>query len=162
VTRTLTTDSLSDHEFFYAKYSYVAFMDIYKHRRSDLRKWVINPMDSVMIDSMLSDHRVTISLSTHPIAPDPGGLFVYGDLPVAGYRDWIGPMFERSSVERYYEGGDPRLWGRQPLEFETAVSRYIEGDQVRMDDLSDRWGIQIGQYRMFVTILTPNGEYRSF
>lgn len=162
ITRTLTTDSLSDERFFYPKYSYVAFMDLYKHRRADLRHWVINPMDSVEVDSLLSDHRVTIGLSARPIEPDPGGLIVYGDLPVADYRQWIGPMFERSSVERYYEGGDPRLWGNQPLDFVAATSRYIDGERVSTDDLSDRWGRQAGQYRVFVTILTPSGEYRSF
>ncbi len=162
IVRELTTDSISDDRFWYPKYSYLAFLDLYKHRRSDVRRWVINQMDSTMIDSILDDHRVTISLTANPIDPDPGGLVVYGDLPVSDYNDWIGPMFERSSVERYYEGGDPRLWGHQPLEFTSATSRYANGDRVSTDDLSNRWGRQIGQYRMFVTILTRSGQYRSF
>ena len=81
---------------------------------------------------------------------------------MANYKNWVGPMFERSSVERYYEGGDPRLWGKQPLDFKSATSRYIDGDKVSTDDLSNRWGKQVGQYRMFVTILTRSGQYRSF
>jgi 4-amino-4-deoxy-L-arabinose transferase-like glycosyltransferase len=162
MTRTITADSITADRFFYPKYSYQAFLVLYQHRHSDVRGWVIHQMDSVMIDSMLSDRRLTISLSAEPAGEDPGALIAYGDLPVEDYRHWVGPMFELSSLERYYEGGDPRLWGEQPLEFESANCEFVDGDLVRSGDLSDHWGRQVGQYRMLVTVLTPGRAYRTF
>jgi 4-amino-4-deoxy-L-arabinose transferase-like glycosyltransferase len=162
VTRRVTADSITADRFFYPKYSYQAFLILYNHRHSDVRGWVISQMDSVMIDSMLSDRRLTITLSAEAAGENPGALVAYGDLPVEDYRHWVGPMFELSSLERYYEGGDPRLWGEQPLEFESANCEFVDGDAVHTDDLSDRWGRQVGQYRMLVTILTPGGAYHTF
>jgi hypothetical protein len=161
-TQRLAADSLAISDYFYKKPAYSSFMKAYGHRYCNVPQWVAMPLDSAIIDSILSDHRLTISLSARPSGPDPGALTLHGDLPVRDYQHWVGPSFTLGSVERYYEGGDPRIWAEEPLDFETARSEIVIDGSVRADDLSDRWGRQVGQYRMVISIVKPCGVFVNF
>lgn len=157
-----TADDLVDRNYFYRKPSYPNFMEAYHHRLCDVRQWVVFPLDSTLIDTILNRHELTIDLTARMAGATPGGLTLYGDLPVDDYRHWIGPSFTLGSVERYYEGGDPRIWAQEPLDFRAAQSEIVTDGTSRTDDLSDRWGRQIGQYRMIVTLVKPDGSETNF
>jgi len=161
-TQRIAADSLVTEEYFYRKPAYAVFMEAYRHRFCDVPQWVTIPLDSAIIDSIVSDHRLTISLSVRPALPDPGGVTLHGDLPVRDYHHWVGPSFTLGSIERYYEGGDPRIWAEEPLDFQTARSEIVIDGSTRTDDLSDRCGRQAGQYRMVISIVKPCGVFVNF
>lgn len=162
IARTKPVDSLVSDLYFYRKFVYRAFLNLYDHRTCDVRQWVVWEISREVIDSMMADHRLDIRVSAAPSGPRPGGLLVYGDMPVEDYRNWIGPTFDIHSVERYYEGGDPRIWGREPLDFARAECEFVSDGAGRTDDLSDQPGRQIGQYRLFVTVVTTSRRFLTF
>ncbi|MBI5869016.1 MAG: hypothetical protein HZB43_12145, partial [candidate division Zixibacteria bacterium] len=155
-------ESLIVKEFFYHKPSYSVFSAAYDERLCDIRQWVVIPLDSPIIDSILAHREITVSLSVEPSSTSPGGATLYGDLPVRDYHHWIGPSFTLGSIERYYEGDDPRIWAEEPLDFKTAASEIVIDGTAHKDDLSDRWGRQIGQYRMVISIVKPCGVFVNF
>jgi 4-amino-4-deoxy-L-arabinose transferase-like glycosyltransferase len=161
-TQRLPAESLVTAEYSYRKPAYSVFMAAYGDRFCDVPQWVVLPLDSAIIDSILTDRRLTIALSAQPVGPNPGGVTLHGDLPVRDYHHWIGPSFSMGSVERYYEGDDPRIWAVEPLDFKTALSEIVIDGAARTDDLSDRCGRQIGQYRMVIRIVKPCGVFVNF
>ena len=158
----LAADSMVNPTYFYTRPSYPVFMASYGHRLCDVPQWVTVPLDSGVVDSMLSDRRLVINLSVRPASPNPGGLTLHGDLPVRDYHHWVAPSFTLGSIERYYEGGDPRIWAEESLDFKTSQSEIVTDGTPQTDDLSDRWGRQIGQYRMVIRIVKPCGDAVNF
>lgn len=155
-------ESLIAVEYFYRKPSYSVFSAAYGERLCDIPQWVVMPLDSAIIDSILARREIRVSLAVEPTQPVPGGVTLHGDLPVHDYNRWIGPSFTLGSIERYYEGDDPRIWGVEPLDFKTARSEIVIDGVAQSDDLSDRWGRQIGQYRMVISIVRPCGVFVNF
>ncbi len=162
LTQRIPADSLIDVQYFYKKPSYSVFSKAYGDRLCDIRQWVVLPLDDAIIDSILAHREITVSLSVEPYGASPGGVTLYGDLPVRDYKHWIGPSFTLGSIERYYEGDDPRIWAEEPLDFKTAASEIVIDGTTHKDDLSDRWGRQIGQYRMVISIVKPCGVFVNF
>jgi len=153
---------LMTQETFYGKASYTVFLDQYGEQVTEVRRWTLTKLDSVTLDALLARGQVAIAVSVEPSIAHPGGLTLYGDLPVADYKNWSGPGVEMTAVERYYEGGDPRVWTRQPLEFVAANSEFVQNGVARADDLSNRWGRQVGQYRLLFALLMWDGRWRYF
>jgi 4-amino-4-deoxy-L-arabinose transferase-like glycosyltransferase len=153
---------LMSQKTFYGKASYTVFLDEYGEQVTDVRRWTLTELDSVMLDSLLAQGQVAIGVSVAPGTVHLGGLTLYGDLPVTDYANWSGPGIEMTAVERYYEGGDPRVWTRQPVEFVAANSEFIQNGAACADDLSNCWGRQVGQYRLLFALLMWDGRWRYF
>ncbi|MEW5700920.1 MAG: glycosyltransferase family 39 protein [Candidatus Zixiibacteriota bacterium] len=157
-----SAQELMSEETFYSKASYRVFLSEYGEQVTDVRRWTMTKLDSAMLDSLLAEQRVTITVAVDSDVTRPGGLRVYGDLPVADQAHWSGPGIEMTTLERYYEAGDPRVWTEQPLDFTTATSELVRDGLARIDDLSTSWGRQVGQYRLFFALLMWDGRWRYF
>lgn len=140
-------------ESFYPKPNYLAFMRMNGDKPANVRCWSRNIIEGPLLDSVLQDGVVDISLA---MAPDPnpkGMLTVFGDLSQDNPNEFWGPSIISSSIERYYEGADPRLWERLQLEREmTGSARRVDG-RIDFDDLSNCFGRQTGQYRIILRLL---------
>jgi hypothetical protein len=155
-------DSLIDSTTFYAKPSYIPFLDAYDMRRCDVRCWARYVLPREAFKRMLTDHQISVTLSVIPNGPRPGGLYLYGSHMVSGERQLATPGLTYAAVERLYEGKDPRIWEVMPLESTESTSELLRDEVSQTDDLSESWGRQTGDYRIIVSVLMPDGKWLYF
>jgi hypothetical protein len=120
---------------------------------SNVRCWSRNLIDGPLLDSILQDGVVKISVAIEGDPDIKGHLSIFGDLPQDSARIFHGPGTELSSIERYYEGTDPRIWERLPFESDFKGSSLSRPQQADTTDLSPCFGEQTGQYRIILRLL---------
>ncbi|HWO56883.1 MAG TPA: glycosyltransferase family 39 protein [bacterium] len=138
---------------FYGKPHYRNFMRYNGDVPATIRGWSRNLFEGPLLDSILADGQVEVRLGMESEGAPRGALIVYGDLPQENPDHWDLPGLTYSSIERYYEGADPRIWQKLTISSDSTVSVRIENGQSDFDDLSERWGRQPGQYRMILQLL---------
>jgi 4-amino-4-deoxy-L-arabinose transferase-like glycosyltransferase len=80
---------------------------------------------------------------------------VYGSYTTGEKDSLLMPGLAHSSIERFVEKGDPRIWRPYKISSDSAISYYIdnlEDGQVERDDLSGAAGRQYGRYRIFIEV----------
>jgi 4-amino-4-deoxy-L-arabinose transferase-like glycosyltransferase len=138
---------------FYGKPHYRNFMRYNGDIPATIRSWSRNLFEGALLDSILADGQVEVRLGMEADGAPGGALIVYGDLPQESADLWDLPGLTYSSIERYYEGADPRIWQKLTISSDSTVSVRIENGQSDFDDLSERWGCQPGQYRIILQLL---------
>lgn len=145
-------------ESFYGKGNYFPFMRMNGDRLSNIRCWSKNVIGRPLLDSIMADGVVNLSVSIESTSGNRGTLTIFGDLPQESSGVFAGPGQSATSIERYYEGTDPRLWDRIELAPTNSQSRYSSPGQVGHDDLSTCLGRQSGQYRLLLRLLLADGS----
>ena len=145
-------------ESFYGKPHYRSFMRMNGDNSSNVRCWSRNIVEGPLLDSILLDGVVHVSLGIEGDPDVSGHLAVFGDLPQDSAGVFVGPGQTSSSIERYYEGTDPRLWERLVLGSDFAGSVLSDGADVDTNDLSPCFGRQTGQYRILLRLLLADGR----
>lgn len=140
-------------ESFYAKPHYWSFMKLNGDNPSNIRCWSRNIFEGALLDSIIGDGVVNVSLSIEGNPETDGYLAVFGDLPQDSNGVFYGPGLQSSSIERYYEGTDPRLWEKLTIEETGARSVLLENGIADSTDLSGCFGQQTGQYRILLRLL---------
>lgn len=143
-------------ESFYGKPHYWSFMRMNGDNPSNVRCWSRNIVEGPLLDSILQDGIVKISLRVEGNPEVEGYLEIFGDLPQDSARVFHGPGLTSSSIERYYEGTDPRIWDHLPLDTELKGSALVRDDVADTTDLSTCFGRQTGQYRIMLRLLLDN------
>lgn len=144
---------LVEKESFYGKPHYRSFMRMNGDNPSNVRCWSRNIVEGPLLDSILQDGVVNISLSVEGNPDVDGYLDIFGDLPPDSARIFHGPGLTSSSIERYYEGTDPRIWEDLRLASELTGSALVESGDTDSLDLSTCFGRQTGQYRIILRLV---------
>ena len=147
---------------FYGKPQYRSFMRMNGDHTSNVRCWSRNIIEGALLDSILQDGVVNVSLSIEGDPKPQGHLAIFGDLPQDSAHLFVGPSVRASSIERYYEGTDPRLWEKLTLESDGSGSIRYENGRADSTDLSGCFGRQSGQYRIFLRLLLADERSLSY
>ncbi len=140
-------------ESFYPKPQYRAFMRMNGDRAANVRCWSRNIIEGPLLDSIIGDGVVDVSIAVEGNPEVEGHLAVFGDLPPDSPGVFTGPALQASSIERYYEGRDPRLWESFSREVTSEKCEFIVDGKSKTDDLSNCFGRQAGQYRIILRLL---------
>lgn len=145
-------------ESFYPKPHYWSFMKLNGDKPSNIRCWSRNIFEGALLDSIIGDGVVNVSLSIDGIPETDGYLAIFGDLPQVSAGVFVGPGVQNSSIERYYEGTDPRLWEKLTVQETGSQSALVENGMTDTTDLSGCFGSQTGQYRILLRLLLADGR----
>ncbi len=153
--------------FYYNKSTYRIFEGLGALTKDDMRYWSYVPFAAEAFN-YLAEKRGYIRVLLSPsdsISDFPNQIELFGNFPCADNDEALIPDLERSSIERYVEKGDPRVWVKYPLSSDSAKSYYIaDMRDVRLlsDDLSSQAGRQNGRYRIYIEARRADQSYLYF
>jgi hypothetical protein len=159
---TFPESQLLTPESVFPKASYSVIATARGDAQQEVRHWMRQSIDPALADTLLRDGQVTIRIGIDAHRAHQGALVVYGDLPFDDPRHRQLPGFSFSSIERYFEGGDPRIWEKVPLEEEHSQDILTIDGKVSSEDLSPQFGRQAGEYRILLVLLLPGGRILYF
>lgn len=140
-------------ESFYGKPHYRSFMRVNGDLGSNIRGWSKNVIAGTLLDSVLADGIVRVSISLDALPRPDGHLVIFGDLPQENPAIFEGPSQTWTSIERYYESSDPRIWDKLPIEPTASRNFRLAEGKADSTDLSSCFGRQTGQYRILLRLL---------
>jgi len=144
-------------EFYYQKMTYNVFQTMLDIGPEEMPAWRFIPLNHEVFNQLLDQDGCL------EIAVDNGGAgFV--DLR-GGYNLGEGgtvkmPSLTHSSIERYVEKNDPRIWVEYNLSSDSSISYYIDdikSGRYDVEDLSLSAGRQTGRYRIILEIKRLDG-----
>lgn len=153
--------------FYYNKSTYRIFEGLGALTKDNMRYWSYVPFAAEAFNYLAEKRgyiRVLVSPS-NSISDFPNQIELFGNFPCADNDEALIPDLERSSIERYVEKGDPRVWVKYPLSSDSAKSYYIaDMRDVRLlsDDLSPQAGRQNGRYRIYIEARRADESYLYF
>lgn len=132
--------------------------------RADVPQWYAVPLEP----AALVDGRVTVELLVEPMAGAEGAagwIRVWGDYPMAPEaRVYEGPAVHSpilgadNAFHKLVTTGHPMLWRQAVLASPRVEPAVRQGTAWREGDLSEAAGRQVGEYRIRLLVLGPNGE----
>ncbi|MEW5944928.1 MAG: hypothetical protein AB1742_01890 [bacterium] len=138
--------------------TYFYYMKMLNLHPNELRQWYVFPFDKGIL------RRVnTITLKWEDAGGGESRLRVYGDYNVdkSGKRVVI-PYFCFSPLEscflKFTDMMDYRIYHIRELDSERSRSRLIGSGAARGNDLCERAGYQLGQYRIRIVVETESGD----
>ncbi|UCD16655.1 MAG: glycosyltransferase family 39 protein [Candidatus Zixiibacteriota bacterium] len=154
-------------DFYYRKMTYPVFETIMGITRDEMRYWSIILLDPGTFNLLL-DRDGYISMEffiSDSLYFEGGYVDLYGSYDVAEPGHVLLPDLNYSSIERFAEKGDPRIWVDYPLSSDSVVSYYM--DDVRTgrrerNDLSPSTGRQTGRYRACIEVKLINRSLYHF
>jgi len=139
-------------DFYYKKMTYNVFQTLLDIGPEAMPAWRFVPLNSEVFNQLLDQYGfIDIAIERGPAG--------YVDLR-GGYNFDNGgtvrmPSLTHSSIERFTEKGDPRIWVDYNLSSDSAISYYIEdigSGRYDVEDLSPAFGRQNGRYRIILEI----------
>lgn len=153
--------------FYYNKSTYRIFEGLGALRREEMRYWSYVPFAAEAFN-FLADRRgyIRVALSPSDSASErPNQIELFGNFHCADGGEALLSDLERSSIERYVEKGDPRVWVKYPLSSDSAKSYYIADMRESgpdSGDLSPQAGRQAGRYRIYIEVRRADQTYLYF
>jgi len=135
------------------KGSYPAFdriMDLKPQRMRWYRVMRIAP--EAINGAVMRDGKLTVIIGISDSAYTGPGFRLFGDPVDPQAKAATVPSFSHTSIERFKEWGDRRVYESYRLESVAARSYLLRGGIVVDDDLSPDAGIQKGRFRIYVTM----------
>ncbi len=149
-------------DFYYHKTTYNVFQLIYGIGMEDMRNWRSIPLNSQTVNQLLDkfgylDFKIQ---SSNSVSNGNSFIDIFGYYPSGSPDEANVPSmsYYATSIERFVEKGDPRIWMNYPLSSDSVISYYIDGmdGQRNLDDLSPSAGRQYGRYGIFLEVKKPN------
>ncbi|PKK82900.1 MAG: hypothetical protein CVT49_11355 [candidate division Zixibacteria bacterium HGW-Zixibacteria-1] len=143
-------------DFYYRKMTYNVFQNILGVDSMQMPAWRFIPLNPEIFNQLLDQYGYI------DIVVDNGGsgsLELRGGYNIGRTATFRMPSLTHSSIERYIQKGDPRIWTDYNLSSDSAISYYIENSrnrQVEYEDLSGSFGRQAGRYRIILEIKRLN------
>ncbi|UCD93588.1 MAG: glycosyltransferase family 39 protein [Candidatus Zixiibacteriota bacterium] len=143
--------------FYYKKGTYDIYEEMLEINRGRMRAWRFIPFDPVMFNDLLDRFGfIDINFSVADSLSAAGGFIdLFGNFKISGAGTVLIPDLTHSSIERFVEKGDPRIWTEYKISSDSVISYYIDDVRrkvVRTDDLSQSPGRQSGRYRIFIEV----------
>ncbi|MEW5925825.1 MAG: hypothetical protein AB1746_17730, partial [Candidatus Zixiibacteriota bacterium] len=144
------------NEFYYRKMTYNVFQSILGVDSIQMPSWRFIPLNPEIFNQLLDESGyIDIAIDNNNFGRlDLRGGYNFGPKPKVNM-----PSLTHSSIERYIEKGDPRIWVDYNLSSDSAISYYIEDTRNRrpeFNDLSGSFGKQAGRYRIVLEIKRLN------
>lgn len=144
------------NEFYYKKMTYNVFQSILGVDSIQMPSWRFIPFNPEVFNQLLDEYGyIDIAVDNNNFGPlDLRGAYNIEGQPIVNM-----PSLTHSSIERYIEKGDPRIWVDYNLSSDSAISYYIENTgnrRIEFDDLSKSPGKQTGRYRIVLEIKRLN------
>jgi len=149
-------------DFYYHKTTYDVFQLIYGMGMEEMRNWRSIPLNSQTVNQLLDifgylDFKIQ---SSNSITDEKSFIDIFGYYPSGPPDEANVPSmsYYATSIERFVEKGDPRIWMKYPLSSDSVISYYIDGmnGQRNPDDLSPAAGRQYGRYGIFLEVMKSN------
>jgi hypothetical protein len=143
-------------DFYHEKGTYNVYEEMLNLDKHWMRAWRFIPFDPIMFNELL-DRYGFLDINVSIVDPTPTGTFVdlYGNFEASDKRTALIPDLTHSSIERFVEKGDPRMWTDYRLSSDSVISYYINDTEqgvMRSDDLSPSPGRQRGRFRILVEV----------
>jgi 4-amino-4-deoxy-L-arabinose transferase-like glycosyltransferase len=153
----LSLDQPPISSFFYNKMTYQVYEDLLNMEKQDMRFWSVVPLKPSFFNQSLDQRGfLDIALAVDDSLPGKDNfLDLSGNFSVSGPGEELIPSLTNSSIERFVEKGDPRIWINYKLSSDSAVSYYIPdiaSGRVELGDLSPSAGRQTGRFRIYIEI----------
>jgi 4-amino-4-deoxy-L-arabinose transferase-like glycosyltransferase len=142
--------------FYYRKVTYQIYEDMVGIRREEMRHWSFLTITDSDFNELVNRYGfIQVEITPVDSMPVDYRINLYGNYSAEGRDSILVPDLNHSSIERYIEKGDPRIWVKYPLSSDSVISYYsddIRSKNIRTDDLSPAMGIQKGRYRIVIEI----------
>ncbi|MBN2226585.1 MAG: glycosyltransferase family 39 protein [candidate division Zixibacteria bacterium] len=147
--------------FYYKKMTYPVFERLRRMDREQMRFWSFVVIEPETFNTLADrDGYVKVELSaSETLVRDGGYIDLFGNYTLEGTGRVMIPDLNYSSIERFVEKGDPRIWVKYALCSDSVVSYYSDDAHTgRADrvDLSPAWGVQSGRYRIYIEAMRLN------
>ncbi len=149
-------------EFYYHKATFDIFQAVYNMKMQEMRNWRSIPLNIETVNQLLARNGyLDFRIQASNVSPDPKlYIDIFGFYPSEAAGEVYIPSFSyyATSIERFVEKGDPRIWMKYPLSSDSVISYYIDGKTKRRspEDLSPSIGKQYGRFGIFLEVKEPN------
>jgi len=149
-------------DFYYHKTTYDVFELIYSMDMQEMRNWRSIPLNEQIINQLLDRYGyLDFKVQTGNRTPnDYSFIDMFGYYPSTPSEYAYVPSFSyhATSIERFVEKGDPRIWTKYQLSSDSVISYYIDDDnqKQRLNDLSPAAGRQYGRFGIFLEVMKAN------
>lgn len=143
-------------QFYYKKMTYNVFQTLLDIGPEEIPSWRFVPLNPAVFNQLLDrDGYIDIIVENG----ESGFVDLGGGYNIKGGDEVEMPSLTHSSIERFVEKGDPRMWVDYILSSDSAISYYIDDTGLRRiakDDLSPSAGRQFGRYRIILEVKRLN------
>jgi hypothetical protein len=149
-------------QFYYHKTTYDVFQLVYDMGMQEMRNWRSIPLNPQTVNRLLArDGYLDFKIQpSNRLSDSKSYIDIFGFYPSEPKGEIYVPSFSyySTSIERFIEKGDPRIWMKYRLYSDSVISYYIDGDKERQnpDDLSPSAGRQYGRYGIFLEVKRVN------
>ncbi len=141
-------------DFHYGKFTYRVFENLRDIEMEEMRAWRRIPLNSQMFNQLLDEvGYIDIAITNGDYPLEKNHMKIYGQYRVAEKDEIYMPTLHYSSIERFVQKGDPRVWLNYPLSSDSVISYYIndlDEGSFNTDDLSPAPGVQTGRLRIII------------
>ena len=150
-------------DFYLRKLTYKVFEQQHDMGKEEMRLWRKMSLESEVFNQLADRFGVIdIAVMTIDSLPEENKFIkLYGGHEAVSGSDVYIPSLTETSIERFVEKGDTRIWKNYHLSSDSALSYYIadlKDGSFREDDLSTLSGRQSGRYRIFIEVKKLDGK----